>query len=99
MKRVQRNLLTVFILFNLFFPLLSLGIEDWKEEFQDICAKTQDPMALSEDELRTLINRCDKLKPVIEGLDESTRKVYLKRLKMCRDIYSFSLDEKLMKKR
>lgn len=97
MKR--RVLLTILMIFNLLYPLLSHGIEDWKEEFNDICAKTQDAMALTEDELRTLIDRCDRLETVIMGLDESTKKVYLKRLKMCRDMYIFALDEKISRKR
>ncbi len=67
--------------------------DDWKAEFADICSKTDDPMALSRDEVRKLIERCDKLKPRIEKLaDESTRKVYLKRLKMCRDLFAFVLE-------
>ncbi len=66
--------------------------EDWQAEFVDICSKTEDPMALPKDEIKKLIERCDKLKPRIEKLDESTRKVYLKRLQMCRDLFVFVLE-------
>jgi hypothetical protein len=68
--------------------------DDWKTEFDVVCAKTQDPMALSTDELRTLIGRCDKLRPLIDKLDDTQRKVYLRRLQMCKDLYSFVLDSK-----
>ena len=68
--------------------------EDWKAEFEDICAKTQDAMALPKEELRSLVNRCDKLRPRMEKLDESASKVYLKRLQMCRDLYVFALESK-----
>jgi hypothetical protein len=66
--------------------------DDWKAEFADICSKTDDPMALPKPEIRKLIERCDKLKPRIEQLDESARKVYLKRLQMCRELFVFVLE-------
>jgi hypothetical protein len=65
--------------------------EDWKTEFESVCAKAQDPGALSDDELKNLIDRCDKLRPVIEKLEETQRKVYLKRLQMCRNLFDFIL--------
>ena len=52
-----------------------------------ICA-----MALSSEELRSLVARCDKLKPAIDALDESRRKVFGKRLRDCRAVYQFVLD-------
>jgi hypothetical protein len=67
---------------------------DWKNEFEDICSKTQDPMALTADELRLLVGRCDALRPRIEKLDETQKKVYLKRLQMCRDLFAFVLESK-----
>lgn len=66
--------------------------EDWRAEFDDLCSKTADSMQLSTEEVKSLIERCDKLKPRIEKLDESTRKVYRKRLDGCRNLYSFILE-------
>jgi len=68
--------------------------DDWKTEFEIVCAKTQDPMTLSPDELRMLISRCDKLRTLIDKLDETQRKVYLRRLQMCKDLFSFVLESK-----
>jgi len=51
-------------------------------------------MTLSAAELDELISRCDRLKPKIEAEEESTRKVYLRRLQMCRDLYQYVLDSK-----
>jgi hypothetical protein len=68
--------------------------DDWKAEFEAICSKTQDSAALSPDELNNLVDRCDKLRPRIEKLDETQRKVYLKRLQMCRDLFAFVLESK-----
>jgi hypothetical protein len=68
--------------------------DDWKKEFEDICSKTDDSMSLTADELKSLVDRCDALKPRIEKLDESQRKVYLKRLQMCRDLLVFVIESK-----
>jgi hypothetical protein len=68
--------------------------EAWLVEMSDLCSRTQDAMSMTIGELRAIVQRCDKLKLSIESLDESTRKVYGKRLKMCRDLYAFVLDDK-----
>ena len=66
--------------------------EDWKAEFDDICGQTSDAMALPKSAVKGLMERCDRLRPRIEKLDESTAKVYLKRLTMCRDLFVFVLE-------
>jgi hypothetical protein len=66
----------------------------WKQEFEEICAKTQDAMALSSEELKSLVERCDRLRPAIEALDESERKVYSRRLCACRDLYAYVLESR-----
>jgi hypothetical protein len=68
--------------------------DDWKKEFEDVCSQTQDAMSFTPDELKGFIGRCDALKPRIEKLDESQKKVYLKRLQMCRDLFAFTLESK-----
>ena len=75
-------------------PTVSLAAENWKAEFDTVCSKTDTAMTLSAAELKELIARCDQLKPKIEAEDGSTRKVYLRRLKMCRDLYLYVLDSK-----
>ncbi|HBH61003.1 MAG TPA: hypothetical protein DDX85_04525 [Nitrospiraceae bacterium] len=87
---------------SLFFaaiPSTRLVIQDvyaqeWKDEFDDICGKTQNAMNLSPDELKSLIDRCNKLRARIEQLEESQKKVYLKRLSLCQDLFSFVLQSK-----
>jgi len=68
--------------------------DDWKKEFEDICSKTQDSMSITPDELKSLVGRCDALRPRIEKLEETQKKVYLKRLQMCRDLLAFVLESK-----
>jgi hypothetical protein len=85
-------------------PVLSDGLhasaaaasaqDDWKKEFEDVCSKTQDAMSFTPEELKILVGRCDALRPRIEKLDETQKKVYLKRLKMCRDLLDFVLETK-----
>ena len=68
--------------------------ESWKQEFEEVCGKTEDSMGMTADELKTLMARCDKLKPLIEAQEETTRKVYLRRLQMCRDLLAYVLEVK-----
>lgn len=73
-------------------PARALAGEAWRAEFDEVCSKTQDAMALSTEELRGLVARCDALKPRIEALDEPRRKVFGRRLQGCRDLYQFVID-------
>ena len=66
----------------------------WQQEFDAVCSKTTDAMSLTTDELKSLVQRCDALEPKIEKLDESRRKVYLRRLKQCRGLYAYVLESK-----
>jgi uncharacterized protein YkvS len=64
----------------------------WKTEFDEICGKSDEAATLAKAEVKNLLERCDRLRPRIEKLDESARKVYLKRLQSCRDLFSFVLE-------
>jgi hypothetical protein len=68
--------------------------ESWQEEFRAICGRTDDAATFSALELRGLIDRCDLLKARIGQLAEPQRKVFAKRLQMCRDLYAFTLEAK-----
>lgn len=68
--------------------------EGWKAEFDSVCSKTDVAMMLSAEDLKGLIVRCDQLKPKIETEEESTRKIYLRRLRMCREFYMYVLENK-----
>ena len=101
-KRMLRTLLlaaTIFAVWSLpgagltvrFVPT-ALAEEPWLTEMNEICARSNDAMTFSDAELRRLIERCDQLKPRIEALDESARKVYGRRLLMCRQLYAYVLE-------
>jgi len=70
------------------------GEEGWRADFDATCAKTGDAMALTVQELNQLIGRCAALEKVIDTQEESVRKVYLKRLQMCRNLYAYVLEYK-----
>lgn len=76
-------------------PIGVAGSEEWKDEFDSICSRTDIATSLTVEELKTLIERCDRLKVTIEGLpDETQRKIYLKRLQMCRELFVYVLKTK-----
>src|SRR5512139_3026339 len=62
------------------FLVAAWADETWKQEFEDVCARAGDQEGLSAEDLEALLARCDALKTAIEGLEESTKKVYLTRL-------------------
>ena len=68
--------------------------EGWKTEFESVCGATDNAMSLSTDDLRKALERCDRLKEQIDRLESSPRKVYLKRLQMCRDLFAYVLASK-----
>ena len=76
-------------------PAMALAEEDWRMEFDDICSGTQDALSFSVDELKALVARADRLMPVLETLGDTERRVFVKRLRRCRDLYLFVIDEKL----
>lgn len=67
---------------------------EWRGELEMLCAGTNNAMAFSREELQRRIALCDRLKSRIDVLDESARKVYGRRLQMCRDFYAFMLESK-----
>jgi hypothetical protein len=77
-----------------FGPSVSLAQEEWRAEFDAVCSKTDVAMSLAVGELKDLIERCVQLKARIKAQDESTRKVYLRRLQMCSDLYKYVLENK-----
>ena len=79
---------------NFLSPQSVYAQDDWKNEFDDICVKTNESMNLSDEELKSLVSRAEKLVPLIEKLDETRRKVYLRRLQKCRDLLSFVLESR-----
>ena len=51
-------------------------------------------MEMLPEELRLLVARCDRIKPQIDALEPSARKVFLRRLQLCRDLFLYVLESK-----
>lgn len=81
---------------SLFITLhAAYGEEAWRTDFDAACAQSNDAMALSVAELKKLVEQCDRLQKIIETQEETVRKVYLKRLQMCKNLYVFVLETKM----
>lgn len=93
-SRIWRRTVAALGLAGWLWQGVALAEEAWLAEYESTCARTTDSMALSAQELTQLIERCDRLQKIIETKEESLRKVYLKRLQMCRNLYAFVLDYK-----
>lgn len=63
--------------------------EAWRAEFEAVCGKTGEATSLSIEELTKLIERCEKLKPAVDKLEETERKVYQRRLQLCCDLFKY----------
>ncbi len=66
--------------------------ESWRAEFNEVCDKTSEATTLSSQELKSLIDRCDRIQKSLAGENESVVKVYTKRVRMCRDLFRYVLD-------
>jgi len=71
-----------------------LAADDWKQAFNDLCAKTQNAMAYMPDELRDFVADCDRLKAAINELQEPEKTIYGKRLERCRGVFDYVLQAK-----
>jgi len=85
---------TFFILTLLYLLICSANLldaagDDWRNDFDRICANTANAGKLSGTELGKLIDDSDKLLKVIEASNEHDKKVYLIRLKKCRNFLEF----------
>lgn len=99
MKKICFNLVFCAVLVAAMPGFGRCAEDEWKKEFDDICSKTDVSMSLPSEELKSLVARCDKLRTIIDAQDESTQKVFRKRLKLCRDLYDFVLKSREQEKK
>jgi C4-dicarboxylate-specific signal transduction histidine kinase len=89
-----RTLALTVVLFLCLCQGIACSEEAWRASFDETCSKTTEAMTLSVGELTGLLERCAVLQKIIESQEESVRKVYLKRLQLCRNLYAYVLDYK-----
>lgn len=66
----------------------------WKVEFDAVCGQTDNAADMSVAALKKALEQCDALQPKIESLEATPRKIYLRRLQMCRNLYTYLLEGK-----
>ena len=87
MRRVLILAITLLVLFQ---PMAEASEpEDWRREFDRICALTGEAGSLSGSELEALITQSEDLESVIEKSGEPDSRVYMFRLRKCRDFFIF----------
>jgi hypothetical protein len=64
----------------------------WKETFEEVCGQVMGAESMNEKELAAMVEKADKLLPVIQASDDPGKKVYVMRLKKCRAVYEFILE-------
>lgn len=67
----------------------------WKQEFERICIQVETASGLSAKQLQVLIQDSDKLLERLSDVSQPQAKIYIVRLKKCRDFFSFMLEAKL----
>lgn len=84
----------IFVLVHLFFVSYVFADENWRVEFDNLCGKTEETMTMKTEELKDLIDRCDKLRPIIENSETPQKQLFLKRLEKCRNLFAYMLEVK-----
>ncbi|HBG08183.1 MAG: hypothetical protein A2075_18300 [Geobacteraceae bacterium GWC2_58_44] len=92
--KAKTGIVTALLLLVALLPATARSEEPWRAGFEQTCSKTGDAMTLSVAELNTLLEKCAALQKIIETQEESVRKVYLKRLQLCRNLYGYVLEYK-----
>ena len=85
----------IVFIWALFFWFVGIGAPSyaadgkWRDGFDRICAHTADAGKLSSEELSGLIAESDELLQIIASSDDPEEKIYLIRLKKCRNFFIF----------
>ncbi len=95
----KTTLVSALALMILFAWHYALAQESWRAEFDEVCGKTDQSMTMKLEELKEMVARCDKLKTQIEASDSPQKKVLLKRLEMCRNLYSYMVEAREKEKK
>lgn len=62
---------------------------DWKQDFENMCGKTETAESMSDAELSTIITECERVKKEAEESKDPQKKVFLFRIKKCLNFYIF----------
>lgn len=83
--------ITCFLALSLTFAFAAAS---WQEDFDRLCGYTNQTEEMSVDKLKGLVEECDRLLGVIEKSDSSQKKVYIFRLRKCRNFFQYMAELK-----
>ena len=83
----------ILIVLTLIIPSAALSA-DWEDDFEDICSRVVAADSYSIEELQALIDRSDKLLKKIKASDNRRNKIFIMRLKKCRNFFAFTIEVK-----
>jgi len=89
-KRNTGIVLFLYLLMSYFSPLVAA--QSWVEDFDRICGQAEDADSLPTTKLQELVVESDKLFEVIEAGDDPRKKVYIFRLKKCRNLFIYIMN-------
>jgi hypothetical protein len=91
-RRLTFILLSIAMMSLFIATSVSFAEDAWIAEFEDLCGMTDLSDSLTIEVLKSLIERCDKLKPVIESSDNAQKKVYIFRLDKCKRLFAYTIE-------
>ncbi len=94
MNRILFTMIAMMFVFAILVASAQAEQGQWKEELERLCNYTEVSGTLSDEELRQLVKDSDILLEKLKALDESEVKVYIFRLKKCRNLYAYSIEVK-----
>jgi len=95
----KRSACTILLLLML-MPYFSsfAAAQSWVEDFDNICAQAEVADSLPTETLKELAVASDRLLAVIEASNDPKKKVYIFRLKKCRNLFGYIIDLRGAKK-
>ena len=91
MKKINTGVaLFLLLLMSYFSPLASA--QSWVEDFDRICGQAEEADSLPTPKLQELVVESDKLLEVIEAGNDPRKKVYIFRLKKCRNLFVYIMN-------
>jgi hypothetical protein len=82
----------------MFYFSTSVAAQSWIEDFDKICAQAEIADSLSTEKLKELSVESDKLLEVIEAGNDPKKKLYIFRLRKCRNFFIYVMDLRGSKK-
>jgi site-specific recombinase XerC len=80
----------------LFFATTVGAAATWREDFERLCGTTERADSMSLEELKQVVVEADQLLETIEKDGGEQKKLYLFRLRKCRDFFAYMLSAKEM---